>query len=161
MINASQEIVRVETGIQEVWENLQQFETGELFLIKNDGELFGTIKLSDLSELAFDHGVDNLVNADNVARAHPPLLAADDDLLTANRVIRDTGEQYIAVVQNHNSMKFVGTLHEMALMAAYNRFLVEARREEHGGNLWSICKLDVVRTNAGFLAIRNDHLNLY
>ena len=125
----------METGIQEVREKLQQSETGELFVIKNDGELFGTIKLSDLSEIAFDHGVDNLVNAGDVARVHPPLLAADDDLLTANRVIRDTGEHYIVVVQNHNSMKFVGTLHEMALMAAYNRSLVEARREEHGGNL--------------------------
>ena len=93
------------------------------------------IKLSDISEIAFDHGIDNLVNAGDVARIHPPILDADHNLLTANRIIRDTGEHYIAVLGNHSSMKFEGTLHEMALMVAYNRSLVEARREEHGGNL--------------------------
>jgi len=88
-----------------------------------------------LSEIAFDHDVDNLINAGDIARVHPPLLDADDNLETANKVIRDSGEHYIAVVENHDNMRFVGTLHETEVMSAYNRALVDARREEHDGHL--------------------------
>ena len=52
---------------------------------------------------------------------------------TANKVIRDSGEHYIAVVENHKNMKFVGTLHETDVMTAYNRTLIEVRSEEHDG----------------------------
>ena len=31
--------------------------------------------------------------------------------------------------------RFVGTLHETDVMSAYNRALVDARREEHDGHL--------------------------
>ena len=61
------------------------------------------------------------------------LADADDDLQTANKVIRDSGEHYIAVVENHDSMLFVGTLHETDVMLAYNRALMEVRAEEHNG----------------------------
>ncbi len=129
------ETVDVGTSLQEVRQKLQDSNTGELFVLKEENELFGTITLADLSDIAFDHGVDNLINAGDIARVHPPLLDADDDLQTANKVIRDSGEHYIAVVENHQTMKFVGTLHETDVMSAYNRALVEARREEHGGHL--------------------------
>ncbi len=129
------ETVDVGTSLQEVRQKLQDSDTGELFVLKEENELFGTITLADLSDVAFDHGVDNLINAGDIARVHPPLLDADDDLQTANKVIRDSGEHYIAVVENHQTMKFVGTLHETDVMSAYNRALVEARREEHDGHL--------------------------
>ena len=48
-------------------------------------------------------------------------------------MIRDSGEHYIAVVENHDSMLFVGTLHETDVMLAYNRALMEVRAEEHNG----------------------------
>jgi len=129
------ETVDVGTTLQDVRQKLQDSDTGELFVLRDGGELFGTITLADLSDIAFDHGVDNLINAGDIARVHPPLLDADDDLQTANKVIRDSGEHYIAVVENHQTMKFVGTLHETDVMSAYNRALVEARREEHDGHL--------------------------
>jgi len=127
------ETVDVAANIQEIRAKLQSSKTGELFVVREDGELFGTIILSDLSEVAFDHDVDNLINAGDVARLHPPLLEVNDDLETANKVIRDSGEHYIAVVENHKNMKFVGTLHETDVMAAYNRTLIEVRSEEHDG----------------------------
>ena len=127
------ETVDVAASIQEIRAKLQSSKTGELFVVREDGELFGTIILSDLSEVAFDHDVDNLINAGDVARLHPPLLEVNDDLETANKVIRDSGEHYIAVVENHKNMKFVGTLHETDVMAAYNRTLIEVRSEEHDG----------------------------
>ena len=129
------ETLSVATGLKEVREKLQNSKTGELFVVKEGGELFGTITLADLSEIAFDHDVDDLINAGDVAREHPPLLDPGDDLETANKVIRNSGEHYIPVVEDHSGMKLVGTLCETDLMAAYNRALLEARREEHDGAL--------------------------
>ena len=59
----------------------------------------------------------------------------DDDLEAANRVIQDSGEHFIAVVENHETMKFIGTLYETEVMRAYNKALVEARHEEHEGSV--------------------------
>ncbi len=125
------EVIHIGTGLAEVRRQLQYSPTGELFVLRGTGELFGTITLHDLHEVAFDPAVDHLINAGDVARVHPPVIEADDDLQTANKLIRDTGEHYIAVVEDHKSMKFVGTLFETEVMAAYNRALVEARAEEH------------------------------
>ena len=129
------ETVEVGAALQEIRQKLQKSDTGELFVLKDGSELFGTITLADSSEIAFDHDVDYLIKAGAIARVHPPLLDVDYDLETANKVIRDSGEHYIAVVENHDNMRFVGTLHETDVMSAYNRALVEARREEHEGHL--------------------------
>jgi CIC family chloride channel protein len=104
-----------------------------LFVLGENGELCGTITLADLSDIAFDHDVDNLINAGDVARLHPPVLVQGDNLETANKVIRDSGEYLIAVVENHETMKFIGTLYEAEMMSAYNKALVEVRHEEHEG----------------------------
>ena len=133
VMSLDSETVPVDMGLVQLRENLQRSKTGELFVLRENGELFGTITLADLADAAFDHDVDNLINAGDIARGNPPLLDADDDLQTANKVIRDSGEHYIAVVENHDSMLFVGTLHETDVMLAYNRALMEVRAEEHNG----------------------------
>ena len=133
VMSSDSETVPVDMGLVQLRENLQRSKTGELFVLRENGELFGTITLADLADAAFDHDVDNLINAGDIARGNPPLLDADDDLQTANKVIRDSGEHYIAVVENHDSMLLVGTLHETDLMLAYNRALMEVRAEEHNG----------------------------
>ncbi len=109
---------------------LQASEVGELFVLRGDGTLYGTITLADLSELAFDPAVDDLITASDVARLHPPVLAVTDGLDAALQKMRDTGESHIAVVENLKTLKFLGCIHERDVMAAYNRALIESRREE-------------------------------
>jgi chloride channel protein, CIC family len=133
LVDRNPETVSIGAGLQELRTKLQTSEIGELFVLRETGELFGTITLADLSDIAFDHDVDNLINAGDVARVHPPILDQDDDLEVANKVIRDSGEHFIAVVENHDTMKFIGALYETKVMAAYTRALVEARHEEHEG----------------------------
>ena len=118
--------------LPQVRQELQNSTIGELFVVHADGVLFGTITLSDLSDAAFDHDVDDLVNAVDVARQHPPAVVIDDTLDTALRVIRENGEAHIAVVVDAPSQTFAGCLHESDVMAAYNRALVQHRREERG-----------------------------
>lgn len=45
--------------------------------------------MEDLSEVVFDHDYDSLINALDVARLHPPVLAASDDLQAALAVMCD------------------------------------------------------------------------
>ncbi|HEC90505.1 MAG TPA: CBS domain-containing protein [Alphaproteobacteria bacterium] len=126
---------RVNRGaaLEEVRKTLQESETGSLFVVRDDGTLYGAITLADLSEAAFDHDFDDLIKAGDVARTRPPTLAADDDLEAAMKMMRETGEHRIAVVEDRDSMFFLGCVHERDVIAAYNKALVEARREERDG----------------------------
>ena len=133
LVDQNAETVSVGTGLQDLRHKLQFSETGELFVLRKNDELFGTITLADLSDVAFDHDVDNLINAGDVARLHPPFLVQGDDLEKANKVMRDSGEHFIAVVEDHETMKFIGTLYETEVMSAYNRALLKVRHEEHEG----------------------------
>jgi len=135
LIDHNAETVSIGASLQELRNKLQFSETGELFVLRKNGELFGTITLADLSDVAFDHDVDNLINAGDVARLNPPVLVQGDNLETANKVIRDSGEHFIAVVENNESMKFLGVLYETEVMLAYNNALVKVRHEEHEGTL--------------------------
>jgi CIC family chloride channel protein len=73
-----------------------------------------------------------VVNARDVARLHPPSLSAGDTLEGALKMMQDTGEEHVAVVEDRTSMKLVGFLHEIDVMLIYNRALLDARREERG-----------------------------
>lgn len=131
--NNDAETVSVSASLEELRNKLQFSEMGELFVIHENGELFGTIVLADLSDIAFDHNVDDLVNAGDIARINPPVLVQDDNLENAKKVMQDSGEHFIAVVENHETMKFIGVLNETDMMTAYNQALVQARHEEHEG----------------------------
>ncbi len=131
VMSQDSEVVSVKTKLQGVREHLQRSRLGQLFVLQDD-ELVGTVTLADLREMAFDHEFDHLVNASDVARAHPPVLSADDDLATALKMMHDTGEEHIAVVKDTKSMKFLGCVHERDVMESYNNALIESRREERG-----------------------------
>ena len=119
-------------NINGVREKLLTAPHGELFVVDDNGGLFGTITLGDLSDSAFDHSIDDVVNARDVARLHPPSLSAGDTLEGALKMMQDTGEEHVAVVADRKSMKLVGFLHEIDVMLIYNRALLDARREERG-----------------------------
>lgn len=133
VIRTTSEAVRPELPLQDLRAALQASAMGRLFVVRADGELMGTVTLGDLSESAFDHGFDLLVNAGDVMRMHPPVLAVGDDLDTAIRVMRSSGEEHVAVVESPTSLRFLGCVHERDVMDAYNKALLKAREEERGG----------------------------
>jgi CIC family chloride channel protein len=57
---------------------------------------------------------------------------ADSGIDQALRLMRDSGEEHIAVVETLDTMWLVGFLHQVDVMLAYNRALMAARREERG-----------------------------
>jgi chloride channel protein, CIC family len=120
------------TSLRELRDRLQATTFGELFMVDDNGRLVGTITLADLSEVAFDPAVNDLINAGDVARLHPPFLTASGNLDTALQLMGETGEEHIAVVDTNFTMIYQGCIHQRDVMAAYSRALVNARHEEHG-----------------------------
>lgn len=118
--------------MQVIREKLIRAPFGELFVCDDEGGLHGTITLADLSDTAFDMSVKESVKAEDVARKHPPALEPGDSLDRAIALMQDVGEEHLAVVEDHKSMRLVGFVHEVDVMFAYNRALMEARREERG-----------------------------
>ncbi|NQW00380.1 MAG: chloride channel protein [Rhodospirillales bacterium] len=126
------ESIQMSECLQDLRIKLQKSPLGEIFVLRDSGQLYGTVTFADLSESAFDHGFDDLITASDVARLHPPVLTVADDLETALSVMRDSGEEHIAVVDDTASMTFKGCVHHREVMAAYNKLLLQTRHEEHG-----------------------------
>ena len=98
--------------------------------------LIDKIRLQIAGRLALDYqdnlikkGFDTLVNAGDVARMHPPTLAENDDLETAMTLMSEVHEEHIGVVDNYDSRRLTGFVHERDVIAAYNEALVKMHRE--------------------------------
>ena len=126
------DIVSVEPGapMQRVRETLGATPYGTLFVVDRAGILHGTITLGDLADTAFDTEIDLLLNAQDVARLHPPVLEPGQDLGAAIRRMQSEGQDHIAVVDDHDSMKLVGVVHQRDVMTAYRRAILGARGDD-------------------------------
>lgn len=113
-----------------VREQLSASAYGTLFVVDSDGGLHGTITLADLADAAFDTEIDILLNAQDVARLHPPTLMRSQDLGAAMRWMQADGEDHIAVVDDQVSLKLLGVVHQRDVMMAYRRAILAARGEE-------------------------------
>lgn len=132
IMSVKNDVVGPGLGLKELREALQHSEHGQLFVVESDGHLLGTITLPDLSEFAFQDDLDVLVNAGDVARRQPPVLNRNDDLETAVTMMRETGEYLVAVVEDTDTMQFLGSIRYRDAMTAYNKALIERRNEELG-----------------------------
>jgi CIC family chloride channel protein len=127
------DVIHPQAGLEEIRAALQRSRSGELFVVDPEAQtLIGTLTLADLSEAAYDHALDDLVNAQDAARRNPPHLFADDHLETALKLFRSSGETQIAVIRERGGRRFIGCLIEREAMIAYTRALLETRRAERG-----------------------------
>lgn len=129
--NIAAETIGTATPIGEIRTKLSASTTGELFVIKPTGELYGTITLHDCGEALFDQECGESVEAEDIARVHPPVLEESDNLVEAMRIMRESGEDHIAVIRDPHTKKFSGCVHHRDVMTAYNRALLKVRHEEH------------------------------
>ena len=116
--------------IAELREKLCASDYGTLFVIDRESGLHGTITLADLAETAFDTELGFLINAQNVARLHPPILEIDQDLGFAMRPMQTLDEDHIAVVEDTISIHLVGVIHQRQVMMPYRRAILTTRGEE-------------------------------
>ncbi len=126
------EVIGPEVNLGLLKRMLRRSLSRQLFVVDEDGKLVGTLAFADLSEAAFDPHLDNLVYAEDVVRREPPMLAVSDNLETAMKLTRTSGEPQIAVVEDLKTRKFAGCLRETDAFNAYTQALLSNRREEHG-----------------------------
>ena len=132
VMKADYTAVTPETPIGVLREKLQTAPYGTLFVVRESGALAGTVTLSDLAEAAFDTSMDSLLKATDVARSRPPALEKAADLDAALKLMESAHEEHIAVIDDADSRRMVGLVHQVDVMLAYNRALLRMHREEHG-----------------------------
>ncbi len=126
------ELVTLDVGLPELRIMLQNSKTGEIYAVRDNGEFYGTLTLADLSDVAFDKAIDDLLRAGDVARRQVQVLCENDDLEAALSLLSESGEDRVAVVDDLDSMIFKGAVTHAEVMAAYNKALLKSRHEEHG-----------------------------
>ncbi len=126
------EVISPEMSLGDLKWILWRSQTKQLLVVDEDGKLVGTLALGDLTEAAFDPSLDNLVYAEDVVRREPPMLTVDDNLGTALKLARTSGETQIPIVEDLETRKFAGCLRETDAFNAYTQALLSNRQEEHG-----------------------------
>jgi CIC family chloride channel protein len=119
-------------SLAEVRRRLQDAPWGELFVTDSEGRLGGVITFADLHDAAFDTSQDAVIVAQDVARLHPAVLRADDDLETAVKAYGSSGQVNLPVIEDKESRRLIGVAHEHDVVLAYHRALEQAHAEERG-----------------------------
>ena len=126
------ETVPLTDGLPAVREKLINAPYSELFVVDENGKLHGTITLTDLRHAAFDLNLGDEVTAGQVARSKPPVLYRTDSIEKAVRLMEETGEEHLPVLDNDQERQMIGFVHEKDAMMAYNNALLELQSEERG-----------------------------
>lgn len=132
VMKSEYETVDPQASMDDVRHALQESYYGEIFVVDAMGILQGTITLHDLGDAAFDTSNDSRLKAQDVARRNPPTLAPEDTLDRAIKLMDSVHEEHIAVVTDRYVMRVVGFVHQLDVMSAYNRAVLESRAEEQG-----------------------------
>jgi CIC family chloride channel protein len=72
------------------------------------------------------------LNAEDVCRSHPPVLAEMDDLEAAMALMDSTQESIVAVIDDREHQRLTGYVRQRDVIRAYDRALMQARAEEYG-----------------------------
>ena len=132
VMHADPRTVPPAASLAEIRRHLLEAPYGELFVVDETGRLHGTITLADLADAAFDTEFDMLLNAEDVCRPRPPLLAAGDDLEAAMALVDGLRDDIVAVVDDANTLGLVGYVRQADVVRAYDRAVLQARAEEYG-----------------------------
>ncbi len=128
-------VVPAGTGAAEIRRILREAPYEDFFVEDDAGRLVGSISFADLRQLAFDEELDNLVNAQDLARRNTVVLEADQCLDEVLRQMDSARENHVPVVDNRDSMAVIGVVFHRHVLAAHNRALQQAHAEEHGESI--------------------------
>lgn len=105
---------------------------GTLFVVDDDAQLTGQINAYDVEENALADDLDDLCRAADVAHQLPEMLYETDTLQQALETLDVVDEDHIPVLTNEDDRQIAGVLHHRDALRAYNRALLDERREERG-----------------------------
>jgi CBS domain-containing protein len=103
-----------------------------IFVVDENGRLYGSIAFQDLADAAFDPARERAATARDLVHRTPVALVPEDDLETALRLCEMNDEEHMPVVDNGHDMRVIGEVRYQDLVLAYNRALLAARAAERG-----------------------------
>ncbi len=99
---------------------------GILFILESGQAVSATITLPDLP--AGTTGGE--LSAGQIARPNPPVIRASDNIGDALQLIHESGEDHVGVVDDFETLRLIGLIHQSDIIVTYNRELLKARQEE-------------------------------
>lgn len=123
--------VRDDEDIEQIRIALSLASHGTVMVVDQEGAFAGTLSINDVREAAFDPDLRGLIRAADVARPRLRVLQANDTLARALNYMDATGDEHVPVIDDRQDGRLVGVLHHRDALLAYNRALLEERREEH------------------------------
>jgi len=125
-------VVAPEASLEEVRDKLRHARYGELFVLDADNRLEGVLTVTDLAQSEAPGRGGPPPVAGRIARADAPFLESGDEVRRAMRLMDSAGESHLPVVDNAESRRVVGIVHEHDVMLAYQKAILQARAEERG-----------------------------
>ncbi len=117
------------TPLAEIFKKIEN--TNESYFVVQDdkGILKGVISFQDIRSVLSQHSLDYLVIAQDLLKPHTDLLYFDDDLEKAYKLFNLKDLKMLPVVNEYESNKVIGVIRKEALIAYYNRQLIETLRK--------------------------------
>ncbi len=132
LVDSEPEVAQARATFAEVLDLVVQSSHSEFFVIDDKERLLGAISVSQLRRLLFEQeNFRHLVVADDLLDAERPTVTIDDDLDTALQLMVRAGVAELAVVDANDPQRLVGSIHQHAVIEAYNREVL--RRDLAGG----------------------------
>lgn len=128
------EAERVPAGapLQEVLDLVVRSPHSEFFVVDANGALCGAISVPELRRLLFEEdALRDVVVAADLVETDRPTVRENDDLDGALQLMSAAGVAEIAVVDEDDPTRLIGTLHLRAVLEAYHRTMLE--RDLSGG----------------------------
>ena len=119
-------IVGTDTDLERVKNLIINSNNNSLFVIDESFNIHGIITLKELRHgLDQDIAADEL-NAEMICRKQSFHLSPNDTLEQAIYLFKQTGEEYIAILDDKDQTKIIGVLSQRDLLRSYNKVLIEA-----------------------------------
>ena len=87
--------------------------------------LTGILSIQDIRELVYEHGLEDLIVAKELASSHVITVTVDDNLDEALKKIGYRNIDYLPVVAKDNPRQIVGMVSRRDIISAYNRTLLD------------------------------------
>ncbi len=135
LVDPAPELVQAGATFPEVLDLVVRSSHSEFFVVDAGKRMLGAISVSELRRLLFEQeNFRHLVVAADLLDAERPTVTAEDDLDTALQLMLRAGVAELAVVDASDPQRLVGSLHQYAVIEAYNR---EALRRDLAGGFSS------------------------
>ncbi len=117
------------TPLGEIFKQIES--TNESYFVVQDdrGLLKGVISFQDIRSVLSQHSLDYLVIAQDLLKTDTDLIYFDDDLEKAFKLFNLKDLKMLPVVNEYEENKVIGVIHREALVAYYNRQLIETLRK--------------------------------